>query len=104
MPGEKRDIQRDTAVMNRPKTTPPPMFNVILHNDDYTTKVFVVQVLVEVFKKSAEDAHHLMMRIHEHGRGIAGTYPYEVAETKVNIVTSLALEAGYPLKTTIAPE
>jgi ATP-dependent Clp protease adaptor protein ClpS len=104
MPVEKHDRQRDTAVMQRPKTAPPPMFNVILHNDDFTTKIFVVHVLVSVFRKSPEQAHDLMMHIHRNGHGVAGTYPYEVAETKTKIVTSMAEEAGFPLKATIAPD
>ena len=104
MPDEQRRIKEDTAVMDRPKVTPPPMFNVILHNDDYTTKLFVVDVLVSVFHKNVQEAHELMMHIHNHGRGVAGTYIFEVAETKVTLVTDLAREAGFPLKATFEAE
>jgi len=76
----------------------PPLFRVVLLNDDYTTMEFVITVLESVFQKSPAEAYRIMMHVHVNGRGIAGTYPWEVAETKVNTVISLAREAGYPLK------
>lgn len=76
----------------------PPLFRVVLLNDDYTTMEFVIQVLESVFQKSPAEAYRVMMHVHVNGRGIAGIYPWEVAETKVDTVVSLAREAGYPLK------
>jgi ATP-dependent Clp protease adaptor protein ClpS len=76
----------------------PPLFNVILLNDDYTTMEFVVMVLEQVFQRGPAEAYRVMMHVHVNGRGLAGVYPWEVAETKVDTVTSLAKQAGFPLK------
>jgi len=76
----------------------PPMYKVMLLNDDYTTMDFVVEVLVYVFKKPPEEATLIMLNVHRKGVGVCGTYPYEIAETKVNLVESLARENGFPLK------
>ena len=76
----------------------PPMYKVMLINDDYTTMEFVVEVLVYVFQKSPEEATRIMLNVHHSGVGICGIYPYEVAETKVNTVETLARENGFPLK------
>ena len=76
----------------------PPMYKVMLLNDDYTTMEFVVEVLVYVFQKSPEDATRIMLNVHRKGVGVCGIYPFEVAETKVNTVDTLARENGFPLK------
>ncbi len=76
----------------------PPMYKVMLLNDDYTTMEFVVEVLVYVFKKSPEEAMRIMLNVHRIGVGVCGIYSYEVAETKVNTVDNLARENGFPLK------
>jgi len=88
------------TVKERPKTKPqePLLFKVVLLNDDYTTMEFVVSVLETVFQKSPAEAFKIMMSVHVNGRGIAGVYPWEVAETKVDTVLSLARGAGYPLR------
>ena len=80
------------------KVEEPPMYRVMLLNDDYTTMEFVIEVLVYVFKKSAEEATRIMLNVHRSGVGICGIYPYEVAETKVNTVETLARENQFPLK------
>jgi ATP-dependent Clp protease adaptor protein ClpS len=71
---------------------------IIFNNDDYTTMEFVVEVLVYVFQKSSEEAMRIMLNVHRVGVGVCGLYPYEVAETKVDTVDSLARENGFPLK------
>jgi len=76
----------------------PAQYKVLLHNDDYTTMEFVVEVLVYVFQKSAEEATRIMLNVHRSGVGICGIYSFEVAETKVNTVETLARENGFPLK------
>jgi ATP-dependent Clp protease adaptor protein ClpS len=76
----------------------PALYKVVLLNDDYTTMEFVIQVLEAVFQKSPSEAYQIMMHVHVNGRGIAGIYPWEVAETKADSVITTAREAGYPLK------
>ncbi len=83
------------------KLKKPPLYKVLLHNDDYTTKEFVVQLLEYVFHKGNTEAVHIMLHVHQNGIGVAGVYTYEVAETKVALVESLAREHEYPLKCTM---
>ena len=93
----------DSAVKERvqEKKQDPTLYKVILLNDDYTTMEFVVHVLEQVFQKSPAEAFRIMMHVHVNGRGIAGIYPWEVAETKVDQVTVLASDAGFPLRATL---
>ena len=86
------------------KEQEPPMYKVFLHNDDYTTMEFVVEILVNVFGNSLEKATRIMLNIHEKGIGLCGIYTREVAETKVNTVHNLAREQGFPLKSTMEKE
>lgn len=74
------------------------MYRVLLHNDDYTTMEFVVEILMYVFNQSPESAAKIMMNVHQKGVGECGLYPYEIAETKVDTVHNLARESGYPLR------
>jgi ATP-dependent Clp protease adaptor protein ClpS len=76
----------------------PSLYKVILLNDDYTTMDFVIHVLESIFQKSPAEAYQIMMHVHTQGRGIAGVYPWEVAETKAEAVVSQARDAGFPLK------
>ena len=76
----------------------PKQYNVFLLNDDYTSMDFVVDILMKLFRKNFQDAHRIMIEVHQKGRGLCGAYPYEVAETKVHQVSSLARENGFPLK------
>ena len=90
----------DGAVKERvaPKKLEPTLYKVVLLNDDYTTMDFVVHVLEAVFERSPAEAYRIMMQVHLNGRGIAGVYPWEIAETKVEAVASMARDAGYPLR------
>ena len=90
----------DGAVKERVRTgkKEPRQYKVVLLNDDYTTMEFVVHVLEQVFQKSPAEAYQIMMHVHVQGRGLAGIYPWEVAETKAEAVISMAREAGFPLK------
>ncbi len=101
---ERPDIEEGVLEEIEDKTTEPPMYKVLLHNDDYTTKAFVVEVLVVIFNKSLEAATELMWRVHRNGIGVCGIYPYEIAETKINLVTRVARENGFPLKVSLEPE
>jgi ATP-dependent Clp protease adaptor protein ClpS len=82
----------------------PSMYKVLLHNDDYTTMEFVVEILMIVFKKSPEEAVKIMLNVHHEGIGVCGVYPYEVSETKVKTVDALSRENGFPLKCTMEKE
>ena len=82
----------------------PPMYKVLLHNDDFTTKTFVVAILMGIFNKSQDEATHLMWHVHKNRVGVCGIYPLEVAETKITQVTDLARENGFPLKATLEAE
>ncbi len=99
----------DTAVVvpktkRERETKRPALYRVLLHNDDYTTQEFVDWVLVEVFNHDSESAHRIMLHVHMHGVGVAGIYPYEIAETKAEKTMALAREAEYPLLATLEPE
>ncbi len=83
------------------KTEEPPLFRVLLHNDDYTTMDFVVQVLQSVFNMPEDQAIQVMLNVHVKGIGVAGVYTYEVAEMKVAKTTAMAREQEFPLLCTI---
>lgn len=85
----------------RAEVTEPPLYKVLIHNDDYTPKAFVVEILLKVFNKSADEATAIMWHTHHHGTGLCGIYPLEVAETKVNLVTEAARDSGFPLRLSI---
>jgi ATP-dependent Clp protease adaptor protein ClpS len=76
----------------------PRMFKVLLHNDDYTTMEFVVEVLQRIFLKSFAEATQIMLNVHRSGLGVCGIYTGEVAETKVAMVHHMARESGFPLQ------
>ena len=79
----------------------PSLYNVILHNDDYTTQEFVIEILVEISHKIFSDAESLMLEVHNTGAAIVAAYSYDIALTKLNHVTRLARSQGFPLKVTI---
>jgi ATP-dependent Clp protease adaptor protein ClpS len=101
---DRPDRQEDSMVEIGDEITEPPMYKVLLLNDDFTTKAFVVEILVAIFNKSQEAAARLMWHIHKNGIGVCGLYPLEVAETKITQVTALARENGFPLKATMEAE
>jgi len=98
MAGDKP--QTGEIVKERTKThkKDPAQFKVVLLNDDYTTMEFVIHILETVFQQSPAEAYRVMMHVHVNGKGIAGVYPWEVADTKVTTVTSMARESGFPLR------
>jgi ATP-dependent Clp protease adaptor protein ClpS len=94
----------ETLEKTRPEVRQPELYQVILLNDDYTTMDFVVEVLETVFFKRPAEAHRIMLLVHTQGRGVCGIYPYEIAETKVEAVESLARQHDFPLQATLEPE
>jgi ATP-dependent Clp protease adaptor protein ClpS len=92
------NVEENVGSETDQEVTEPPMYKVLLLNDDYTTMEFVVEVLVYVFQKSSEEAMQIMLNVHRSGVGVCGIYPYEIAETKVETVETLARENGFPLK------
>jgi len=101
----ERDNQRDVGVVTRTKKKDdlqrPKRYKVILHNDDYTTMAFVVEVLQTVFHHDEPTAMEIMLHIHQNGIGVAGVYPREVAEARVAKVDALARANEYPLQTSM---
>ena len=92
-----------SEVLEKPKQRDKTedLWKVVLHNDDYTPMDFVVDVLEQIFDKSPAEAYRVMMMVHVEGRGIAGTYTHEVAETKAETTVDVARSAGYPLLASI---
>lgn len=100
------DLQHDDAVQteSKPKLQKPPLYKVLLHNDNFTTMEFVVYILMEVFNHAEIGAIRIMLQVHNHGVGVAGVYTYEIAETKIAKVVRLAREHEYPLLCTMEEE
>ncbi len=84
-----------------PKLKRPPLYRVILLNDDYTPMEFVVGVLESVFGLDHNSATRIMLEVHHRGKGVCGVYTYEIAETKVAQVTGLAQQHQHPLLCTM---
>lgn len=94
--------EADTMLAD-PELLEPPMYAVIMYNDDYTPMDFVVMVLMDEFRHDEQNAVTIMLDIHNQGQGVAGIFTKDIAETKANKVNSMAKKAGYPLLTDIEP-
>ena len=107
-PGRDRGtgVEREegVAVAEWPKTRKPSLYRVLLHNDDFTTMEFVVEVLVRHFDHTPTGAAAIMLQVHHLGVGVAGTYTRDEAETRIDRVTTEAQSAGYPLLLIMEPE
>lgn len=90
--------QRGVVEKSRQKTAKPAMYKVFLLNDDYTTMEFVVEILETVFARSKVDATSIMLHVHRNGKGLAGVFTKDIAETKIGKVHAMATENGFPLK------
>ena len=101
-----RDPQFDEEVLTQEdqQVEEPPLYRVLLHNDDYTAMDFVVYVLINIFHRSETDAINIMLAVHQQGLGVAGVFTREIAETKVNQVHNLAHAHEYPLLCTMEEE
>lgn len=87
-------------VKDRIEIREPHKWAVIFWNDDFTTMEFVVKVLTEVFLKGQQESEQIMMRVHQEGQASVGVYSYDLAVTRTKVATSMAREAGFPLKIT----
>ena len=96
--------QEETIERTEKKAVEPELWKVYLLNDDYTTMDFVVDVLEGIFRMSPAEAHGTMMHIHRNGKGLAGVYPHEIAETKAAAAIDAARSAGFPLQATLERE
>jgi len=100
----KHEHERDHGAMvetSKPETARPPLYSVLLLNDDYTPMDFVVQILESIFHRQPAEAYRIMMQVHTQGSGLAGAYTHDIAETKIATVLAVAQEAGYPLQATM---
>jgi ATP-dependent Clp protease adaptor protein ClpS len=91
------------ATRKKIKLKEPEDFRVILLNDHFTTMEFVVEILITVFHKNYEEAERIMLDVHRKGRGIVGQYPWDIAQTKVNQVHTLARQYEFPLRCIMEP-
>ncbi len=96
--------QTGVVTKTAPKTKKPPLYKVLLLNDDFTPMEFVVYVLERFFHKNRQEATTIMLHVHRRGVGICGIFTYEVAETKVNQVVDYARQNQHPLQCTMEKE
>ena len=107
-PGDNNDDKNGSGnagtgivTKTRPKTKKPSLYKVLLLNDDYTPMEFVVMVLKRFFAMDLEQATRVMLHVHQKGVGVCGIFPYEIAETKVNLVMDFARQNQHPLQCTL---
>ena len=98
------DLETANRTETKPKTKRPKLYKVILENDDFTPREFVIKVLNTVFRLSEEEAYRVMMTAHQQGNCVVSVYTKDVAETKAKDATDLGNQYGYPLLFTIEPE
>ncbi len=93
--------EREVGTLEKVEVDQPRLFEVVLHNDDYTTQVFVVYVLMKFFHHDVATANDIMMHVHTKGIGVAGVYPRDLAETKANQVVTFARKHEMPLECSV---
>jgi len=99
---KENQLDHGTVVAERePEVKKPPMYKVLLLNDDYTPMDFVVSILKQYFHKNLEQATKVMLQVHYDGAGVAGIFRAEIAETKVSLVNEHARAEGHPLMCTM---
>ena len=92
------------VVKKKQKLKPPKLYKVLMHNDNYTTMDFVVEVLKTIFNKSDAESEQIMLTIHKKGIGLCGVYPYDIAVTKADLVHFIAEKNKFPLKCSVEPD
>ena len=101
MPGKGHDLDEAVVAESKTRLEKPPLYKVLLHNDDFTTMEFVVWILEYVFLKPDAEAISIMLKVHHDGVGVAGVYPYDIAYMKSQKATNLARAREYPLLVTV---
>jgi ATP-dependent Clp protease adaptor protein ClpS len=101
MPKRELDRERDLATLDQVRVERPRLYEVVLHNDDYTTQEFVVYVLMKFFQHDAATAQQIMLNVHTKGMGVAGIYPRDIAETKAAQVVRYARDNEMPLRCSV---
>jgi ATP-dependent Clp protease adaptor protein ClpS len=104
MPRHASQTHSEPAVQDETDVQRPRRYKVVMHNDDYTTMDFVVDVLTSVFRRSRAESMRIMLSIHHQGQGIAGVYPKQIAEQKLRTTHDKAREHGFPLRCTLEKE
>jgi len=94
-------VQGETREKTRINVREPKHYKIVMHNDDFTTMEFVVEILMDIFHKNQMEAEQLMMTVHEKGKAAVGVYPYDIAVTKVQAAAARAREEGFPFRLTI---
>ncbi len=94
-------VQGDTREKTRIDIREPRHYKVIMHNDDFTSMEFVVGILTDIFHKDEAEAERLMLMVHRSGKAAVGSYPYDIAVTKVRAATARAKAEGFPFRMTV---
>jgi ATP-dependent Clp protease adaptor protein ClpS len=94
----------DLEIINEISLKYPKKYKVLILNDDYTSMEFVVDVLINIFHKSYEEAKNIMLEVHKKDKGVCGVYTHEIAETKIMQVHKKARENGFPLRAEMEEE
>ena len=93
--------QGETKERTRIRIREPKQYKVIMHNDDFTTMDFVVDILRDIFHKDEMEAERLMLLVHEVGKAVVGSYPYDIAVSKVQTAAARAKAEGFPFRMTL---
>lgn len=96
-------VNTQAARESSTKLKQPKRYKVIIYNDDFTTMEFVVEILMEIFHKTEEEAMNIMMAIHRGTKAVVGVYSYDIARTKANRAVSMARQEGFPLRVEVEP-
>ena len=94
-------VQGETKEKTRINIREPKRYRVIMHNDDFTSMEFVVEILIDIFHKELPEAERLMLMVHENGRAAVGSYSYDIAVTKVQTASERAKKEGFPFRMTV---
>lgn len=94
-------LQGETRESTRIRIREPKQYKVIMHNDDFTTMDFVVDILRDIFHKDEMEAERLMLMVHEKGKAVVGAYPYDIAVSKVQTAAARAKAEGFPFRMTL---